>query len=151
MNDLYELNFQQPANPLVETRPAHAQNGPETGGGLSSSASVHEGAVVPNEWRQVPPAGSVLLHRFCHVGAVYQGFLYVFGGYDGTSRLNDFVSLDLAAGRLRAAEVPPTTILTDLRSFLDDEDVMGLSDITLMVEGTPVRAHRLMLVRSPYL
>lgn len=157
MNDLYELNLQgtagqEPAraDALVEAGRAHTQNGPETGGGLSSSAPAHEGA-APAAWRQVPPAGGgVAVHRFCHVGAVHRGSLYVFGGYDGTSRLNDFVALDLAAGRLRATEVPPPTLLADLRSFLDDEDVMALSDITLMVEGVPVRAHKLMLVRSPY-
>ena len=37
-----------------------------------------------------------------------------------------------------------------MRSFLDDEDIMSFADITLMVEGVPVRAHKLMLMRCPY-
>lgn len=29
--------------------------------------------------------------RFCHVGVVYDGSFYIFGGYDGANRLNDFL------------------------------------------------------------
>lgn len=44
-------------------------------------------------------------------------------------------------------EVPPSTILSDLRSLINDST---LSDITFMVEGQPVYAHKLMLVRCSY-
>jgi hypothetical protein len=74
----------------------------------------------------------------------------VFGGYDGSHRLNDFVKYDLAADDLLETDIPPPSLLADLRSFLDDEDALSLSDITLMVEGIPVRAHKLMLMRCPY-
>ena len=30
-------------------------------------------------------------HRFCHVAVVHNESMYVFGGYDGSNRLNDFV------------------------------------------------------------
>ena len=123
-------------------------NGPEDGGGPSSMPPE----IVAAKWRQIPPVpgGGIAIHRFCHVGAVYNGSLYVFGGYDGSSRLNDFVKYDLAADDLFETEIPPPTLLADLRSFLDDEDAMLLSDITLMVEGIPVRAHKLLLMRCPY-
>jgi hypothetical protein len=29
--------------------------------------------------------------RFCHVGFVYENAFYIFGGYDGVHRLNDFL------------------------------------------------------------
>jgi hypothetical protein len=29
--------------------------------------------------------------RFCHVGVVYENAFYIFGGYDGSNRLNDFL------------------------------------------------------------
>ena len=29
-------------------------------------------------------------HRFCHVGVVEGDSMFIFGGYDGTNRLNDF-------------------------------------------------------------
>jgi hypothetical protein len=121
-------------------------NGPEDGGGPSS--------LLPRtaRWRQIPQMNGegIAVHRFCHVGAVYNGSFYVFGGYDGSHRLNDFVKYDLAADDLLETDIPPPSLLADLRSFLDDEDAMSLSDITLMVEGIPVRAHKLMLMRCPY-
>jgi len=121
-------------------------NGPEDGGGPSSLLPR------PARWRQIPQMNGegIAVHRFCHVGAVYNGSFYVFGGYDGSHRLNDFVKYDLAADDLFETDIPPPSLLSDLRSFLDDEDAMSLSDITLMVEGIPVRAHKLMLMRCPY-
>lgn len=79
-----------------------------------------------------------------------EGSLYVFGGYDGSSRLNDFVKYDLASDNMCQTDIPQPTLLSDLRSFLDDEDVMSFADIILMVEGIPVRAHKFMLMRCPY-
>lgn len=35
--------------------------------------------------------GGTTSPRFCHVGALFEDNLYVFGGYDGQSRLDDFV------------------------------------------------------------
>jgi len=159
MNDLYELNFHSTEStddaPAEEGGREHhhhrAQNGPEDGGGPSAVTQEAVVAMTSAKWRQIPlVSGGVAVHRFCHVGAVHKGSLYVFGGYDGSSRLNDFVKYDLAADNLFDTDIPPPTLLSDLRSFLDDEDIMSFADITLMVEGVPVRAHKLMLMRCPY-
>mmetsp|Transcript_8966 Transcript_8966/g.15580 ORF Transcript_8966/g.15580 Transcript_8966/m.15580 type:complete len:685 (-) Transcript_8966:243-2297(-) len=155
MNDLYELSFRtniqdkNEAQSPAEDGHSCTQNGPEDG--VGPSAVVRDALPTSAKWRQIPVlSGGVAVHRFCHVGAVHQGSLYVFGGYDGSSRLNDFVKYDLAADNLFETDIPPPTLLADLRSFLDDEEVMSFADITLMVEGTPVRAHKLMLMRCPY-
>jgi len=159
MNDLHELmlppskassvlldesNGGSSSHMMVAEPPAG--DGPEDGGGPSS--------LMPRmaKWRQIPQMSGegIAVHRFCHVGAVHNGSFYVFGGYDGSHRLNDFVKYDLAADDLLETDIPPPSLLADLRSFLDDEDAMSLSDITLMVEGIPVRAHKLMLMRCPY-
>ena len=158
MNDLHELMFPPSHQDAVTldaqaapdyTTTTYGGNGPEDGGGPSS---MPQEGYVASKWRQIPPVpgGGIAVHRFCHVGAVYNGSLYVFGGYDGSSRLNDFVKYDLAADDLFETYIPPPTLLSDLRSFLDDEDAMSLSDITLVVEGIPLRAHKLMLMRCPY-
>jgi hypothetical protein len=74
-------------------------------------------------------------------------FKYVFGGYDGSSRLNDFCKYDLALDDLFDTTVPPSTILADLQSFLHDEGCLPVSDITIMVENIPIRCHKIMLMR----
>jgi leucine-zipper-like transcriptional regulator 1 len=43
--------------------------------------------------------------------------------------------------------VPPSTLGSELRAMVDDET---LSDVTFLVEGTPVYAHKLMLTRCSY-
>ena len=67
-------------------------------------------------------------------------------GYDGSERLNDFVRFDFAAYDL-SFQVPPSTLISDLRNLVDDDT---MSDITFIVEEQPVYAHKLMLMRSPY-
>jgi len=162
MNDLHELMLPPSKASLVDDDeaengigslvmmpdlPAVGGDGPEDGGGPSSSLVTRTA-----KWRQIPQISGegTAVHRFCHVGAVHNGSFYVFGGYDGSHRLKDFVKYDLAADDLLDTDIPPPSLLADLRSFLDDEDAMSLSDITLMVEGIPVRAHKLMLMRCPY-
>jgi hypothetical protein len=72
--------------------------------------------------------------------------LYIFGGYDGGMRLNDFLRFDFSVYDL-SFEVPPSTLVSDFRAMVDDET---LSDVTFIVDGTPVYAHKLMLMRSSY-
>ena len=38
---------------------------------------IHKEGVIPTSW-------------FCHVGVVCKNWFYIFGGYNGESRLNDF-------------------------------------------------------------
>lgn len=77
---------------------------------------------------------------------VHNEALYIFGGYDGGMRLNDFLRFDFSVYDL-SFEVPPSSLVSDFRAMVDDDT---LSDVTFMVEGTPVYAHKLMLMRSSY-
>jgi hypothetical protein len=85
-------------------------------------------------------------HRFCHVAAVHNEAMFVFGGYDGSDRLNYFVRFDFSVYDL-SFEVPSSTLVSEFRAMVDDET---LSDVTFLVEGTPVYAHKLMLMRCSY-
>lgn len=85
-------------------------------------------------------------HRFCHIGVVHSESLYVFGGYDGSNRLSDFIKFDISVYDL-SFEVPPSTLIAEFRAMVDDDT---FSDVTIVVEGTPIYAHKLMLMRSPY-
>lgn len=150
MNDLFELNFHPSQQESTQVdAPVEDGQGPEEG--ERPAALIQDQVPTSARWRQIPiVSGGMAVHRFCHVGSVHKGFLYIFGGYDGSSRLNDFVKYDLAADTVLDTGIPPSTILSDLRSFLDDEDVMSLADMTVMVEGVKVRCHKVMLMRCPY-
>jgi N-acetylneuraminic acid mutarotase len=43
-----------------------------------------------HEWRVVPPTGQVPPPRDRHVSVVFGDSFYVFGGFDGVTRVNDF-------------------------------------------------------------
>jgi len=85
-------------------------------------------------------------YRFCHVGAVHSDSLFVFGGYDGSNRLRDFIKFDISVHDL-SFDVPPSTLISEFRAMVDDN---SFSDVTILVEGTPIYAHKLLLMRSPY-
>jgi hypothetical protein len=72
--------------------------------------------------------------------------LFIFGGYDGINRLDDFVRFDFSVYDL-SFEVPPSTLVAEFKAMVDDET---LSDVTFLVEGNPVYAHKLMLMRCSY-
>ena len=103
---------------------------------------------VAARWRPVHTSarGFQPRHRFCHVGAVHDSSLYVFGGYDGQNRLNDFIRFDFTVYDL-SFDVPPSSIISDFRQMINDAT---LSDVTFIVEGQPVYAHKLMLMRCSY-
>jgi len=92
----------------------------------------------------VQATGSAPGHRFCHVACVHRDSMYVFGGYDGSNRLNDFVEFKFGFG---GAEIPPSTLLADLKALVNNE---LLSDITFVVEGEPVFAHKALCLRCTY-
>jgi hypothetical protein len=116
MNDLWEL--QMPTNPAA-----------------------------PARWRPVRTSrADQPRHRFCHVAVVYNDSMYVFGGYDGADRLNDFVKFDFSVYDL-SFEVPPSSIIQDFRSMINNST---LSDVTFIVENQSVFAHKLLLTRCSY-
>lgn len=71
-----------------------------------------------------PPPGQ----RFCHVGSVYDSSLIIFGGYDGSSRLNDFKQFRFGDDEFEM-EIPESTLIADLRSLVNTE---VMSDITFI-------------------
>lgn len=90
--------------------------------------------------------GSAPGHRFCHVAVVARDSMYVFGGYDGSSRLNDFLEFNFGVD-LMSCDIPPSSLVADLRGMVNS-DVM--SDVTFIVEGRPVHAHKIMCMRCSY-
>jgi len=123
---------------------ADGGGGEEEAGGDGGNGGV--GGFVP-AWRQVTcGVGSPPQHRFCHVGVMHDDSLYVFGGYDGSNRLDDFVRFEFSVDAL-VYEIPPSTLVLDLRSYLNNET---LCDVTFIVEEHNVNAHKIMLMRCSY-
>lgn len=64
--------------------------GGSTGATVSSTKNdFYEFDFEEKKWHQIqcpniPPS------RFCHIGASHNKKFYIFGGYDGETRLNDF-------------------------------------------------------------
>ncbi|CAN0532052.1 unnamed protein product, partial [Ectocarpus sp. 12 AP-2014] len=72
--------------------------------------------------------------------------MFVFGGYDGTSRLNDLVEFRFSID-LMSCDIPESTLIGNLRDMVNSE---LLSDVTFIVEGTPVHAHKVLCMRCTY-
>lgn len=121
-NDLYSFNLEQ--GQWLEARVRTLSSG-------AATSSAQELSPCP---------------RFCHTCDVYGGCMYVFGGYDGSQRLNDFWQLQLAPLAV-CIDVPTGSLLLDLRSLVNEP---RMSDVTFVVEGKLVYAHRLLCVRCPY-
>jgi len=77
---------------------------------------------------------------------VYDSSLYIFGGYDSVHRLNDFYRFRLTNEPVEP-EIPPSTLVLDLKRFVNND---LLSDITFVVEGIEVHAHKVLCLRCPY-
>lgn len=92
-----------------------------------------------NMWTSITPKGPPPGQRFCHVAAVYDSSLIIFGGYDGSSRLNDFKQFRFGQDEFEL-DIPESTIISDLRLMVNNE---VMSDITFI--GT-VKFHRLLLI-----
>ena len=109
-------------------------------------ADFHELRLDTCKWSPVQAMGRPPGHRFCHVAVVHNESMYVFGGYDGSNRLNDFVEFHFGLD-LMACDVPAGTLIGDLRGFVNNE---MLSDICFVVEGMPVYAHKILCMRCTY-
>lgn len=72
-----------------------------------------------------------------------QNSLYVFGGYNGQTVLNDFYKF-----RLKPVKVSPPSLVKDMSRLLQTPE---LADVCFRVEGKPVYANRAILaIRSEY-
>jgi len=164
LNDFYQLNFDTSEWCLVEianqapppsSRDSHSAvisgDSMYLFGGSTGSArnDLYSFSLTTNQWHEVRPAsgqkGTIPCPRFCHTCEVYNNSLYVFGGYDGQQRLNDFWQFRLATEV--KIDIPSSSLVSDLRGFLNDQK---LSDVTFVVEGKPVYAHKLLCVRCSY-
>lgn len=112
----------------------------------TSCADFHELRLDTCKWSPVQAMGTPPGHRFCHVAVVHNESMYVFGGYDGSNRLNDFLEFHFGLD-LMACDVPAGTLIDDLSGFVNNET---LSDICFVVEGTPVYAHKILCMRCTY-
>lgn len=122
-------------------------------GGSTGSArnDLYSFSFETNQWHEVRPASEsgqkahVPCPRFCHTCDVYNNSLYVFGGYDGQMRLNDFWQFKLATEV--NIDIPSSSLVSDLHGFLNEQK---LSDVTFMVEDKPVYAHKILCMRCSY-
>jgi hypothetical protein len=97
-----------------------------------------------NHWSEVDCTnGDAPSGRSSLVAQVYGNCLYIFGGYNGVTVLNDFYKF-----RLTPVSVPPPALVNDLTRLINHPE---LSDVTFLVEGNEVYANRAILaVRSEY-
>jgi N-acetylneuraminic acid mutarotase len=112
--------------------------------GTERLADMHAYDFETNHWSQVDcTGGDAPSGRSSLVAQVYENNLWVFGGYNGQSVLNDFYKF-----RLKPIGVPPPALVSDLRRLINNVE---LADVRFAVEGKEVFAHRAILaVRSEY-
>lgn len=116
-------------------------------GGYSGNqrlSDMHTYDFQSNYWTKVDlsnadaPSG-----RSSLVAQVYKNNLYIFGGYNGTSVMNDMYKC-----RLQPICVPQSSLVDDFRRLLNDSNT---SDVCFLVENREIYAHRAVLaVRSQY-
>eukprot|EP00977_Amphora_coffeiformis_P016935 scaffold5364_cov164-Amphora_coffeaeformis.AAC.33 len=97
-----------------------------------------------NHWSTIDcTAGDAPSGRSSLVAQVYDNSLYVFGGYNGQTVLNDFYKF-----RLKPVSVPPTSLVRDMSRLLQQPE---LADVCFRVESCLVYANRAILaIRSEY-
>jgi len=120
-------------------------------GGSSGSAmnDLHELNMRTLSWVPLFPGGTAPEPRFCHSMVLMgESKVVVFGGYDGVTRRNDMLQLNINVGRLgQRVEVTPSTLVRELGAMVESEKY---SDIKFLVEEKIVPAHRFILSRFPY-
>jgi len=116
--------------PPNEDHPLH--HGPHH----ASHAYMMSGAAGFNQ-PDVPSGRSSL------VAQVYENCLYIFGGYNGVTVLNDFYKF-----RLKPVAIPPSGLVNDMYTLMNHPE---FADVTFVVEGEEMYANRAILaVRSEY-
>jgi len=97
-----------------------------------------------NHWSEVDcSSGDFPSGRSSLVAQVFENCLYIFGGYNGRSVLNDFYKF-----RLVPVSIPPPLLVDDMTRLINNAE---LSDVTFLVEDKEVYANRAILaVRSEY-
>lgn len=97
-----------------------------------------------NYWTKLDlPKDDAPSGRSSLVAQVYKNNLYIFGGYNGSTVMNDMYKC-----RLQPICVPRSSFTNDFRRLMNDSDT---SDVCFLVEGMEVHAHRAILaVRSEY-
>jgi len=97
-----------------------------------------------NHWSEVDCSfGDLPSGRSSLVAQVFENCLYIFGGYNGRSVLNDFYKF-----RLVPVSIPPPLLVDDMTRLINNAE---LSDVTFLVEDKEVYANRAILaVRSEY-
>uniref|UniRef100_A0A7S2SJA3 BTB domain-containing protein n=1 Tax=Rhizochromulina marina TaxID=1034831 RepID=A0A7S2SJA3_9STRA len=159
LNDVHSYSFEERAwttlatdGPLPISRDshvavAHGESMFIFGGSTGSAMNdFHELRLDTLKWSPVQIRGPPPGQRFCHTAVMHKDSMFVFGGYDGAARLNDFISFRFGPDQL-ACDVPTSTLIDDLRQLVNSET---LSDITFLVEGKPVHAHKIMCIRCEY-
>ena len=155
MGDFHELDLERGAWRMVQCQrmdevPSNGGNG-NAMHALSQShrrASTGEFQADPNireafdEGSQYGNAKGWAGKRFCHIGIVFNGALYIFGGYDGANRLNDFKRF-----QFHPKPNMKSTLITDMKKLVNSE---LLSDITFLVEEEKIYGHKLLCLRCPY-
>lgn len=77
------------------------------------------------------------------VAQVYENYLYVFSGYNGSAVMNDMYRC-----RLKQIDVPPSSLVSDFQRLINDDE---MADVKFLVQGETFHAHRCILaVRSQY-
>jgi hypothetical protein len=77
----------------------------------SAMNDFHELRLDAKKWQPVQALGPSPGPRFCHVASVYGDSMLVFGGYDGSNRLNDFVEFHLGLDLTSSLAIPPSTLV----------------------------------------
>jgi leucine-zipper-like transcriptional regulator 1 len=134
-DDFHELNLLtfswKPIDSIVHD-PSSAPTSPNV-----SPARRRDGRYLPDE----------PIRRFCHTGVIFDDTMYLFGGYDGINRLNDLKRFRFPKEVESSIIVPPSTLQEDLKNLVNSDVI---SDVTFIVEGRPIRAHRVLCLRSPF-